>query len=1245
MDHRRYAEPPNQQDSTLCQILQEAQHRWLRPTEVCEILHNYRKFKLTPDPPQKPQSGSLFLFDRKALRYFRKDGHNWRKKKDGKTIREAHERLKAGSVEVLHCYYAHGEDNENFQRRSYWMLQTNEHIVLVHYREVKEGNRNGMRSPNSYSTDRASSLGNSHMIAASSPQTSPLVSPRACSPNTGTEWNGRTNSYSTDLVSSFGNSHVIAASSPQTSPLVSPRACSPNTSTEWNGHTYSPECDEPESSDDTDQCFLQELEPNISQRFDGMSGIAGANSRNLLHCASFSEHPAVQAEKDPTYLYNVDGASTMHGAVSDLIATRRILPKQLNGTIVPPGGFDLLEWCELLKYGKDCGVPGSYGVSDREIMYSASQTDLLEERKTQQHQNGLSDRQLIYSASQADLLEQRKSQPHQNGGGILSTSSLGASYGHRDSTTVTSEGLGSIKGQIGPLCPVTEACQQTDLQDFTELGSLKVSSEMLSDLTSNLHPVNMENLSTHQMAKHNFNVVRWGAVLEQLDDNVHGQNGIYGGIESAFQSEPPQAQPKSSQTYCEDKQPFHTEHEVVAFDASNNKETSQVQSYSHIFKDFQADTPSQHEERDSFKKLDSFGRWISQEIGGDADNPLLSVSSDSATYWASALDDQSTVDEVSSLAQQMQLDIGLIPLQSPEQCFIITDFSPESAFSTIETKVLVTGTFLDTVKDPSQCKWSVMFGDVEVSAEILQPGVFRCNAPPYAPGRVPLYITQNNRIACSNVKEFEYHTESSVSSHQFSIESLEARRVNKKDMLFQIRLARMLSSGSLGASRSLGNTSDEAKTSKNDLNSLICYEEWEEMEDQLTESGSLSVNFKEKLIQKLLKEKLQIWLSRKALEEGKGASVLDDHGLGVLHMGAALGYTWTIAPILAAGVNINFRDSRGWTALHWAAHFGREAMVVELLAAGAAAGAKTDPTKKCPAGQTPADLASGEQHKGIAGYLAESSLTSHLSSLNLKAGMVGSPTSLTGDIAVETVSERTIVQLGVVGSEDQLSLQDSLAAIRNATQAAARIHSVFRADSFRKKQESVRLQEDEYGISNEQARYIVAAQKTHRSIAGYGDDRDSDSAAISIQRTFRGWKGRRDFLIFRQRIVKIQAHFRGHQVRKKYRNIVWTVGIVEKAILRWRRKGKGLRGFCADGTAQNGTMVEQVTNDGDDDFLKAGRKQTEIGLEKAVARVRSMARSPEARDQYRRLLESYQKTKVQGESHAHEDVSMCITDQ
>lgn len=42
--------------------------------------------------------GTIILYDRKMLRNFRKDGHNWKKKKDGKTVKEAHEHLK-----VRHC--------------------------------------------------------------------------------------------------------------------------------------------------------------------------------------------------------------------------------------------------------------------------------------------------------------------------------------------------------------------------------------------------------------------------------------------------------------------------------------------------------------------------------------------------------------------------------------------------------------------------------------------------------------------------------------------------------------------------------------------------------------------------------------------------------------------------------------------------------------------------------------------------------------------------------------------------------------------------------------------------------------------------------------------------------------------------------------------------------------------------------------------------------------------------------------
>jgi len=91
-------------------------------------------------------------------------------------------------------------------------------------------------------------------------------------------------------------------------------------------------------------------------------------------------------------------------------------------------------------------------------------------------------------------------------------------------------------------------------------------------------------------------------------------------------------------------------------------------------------------------------------------------------------------------------------------------------------------------------------------------------------------------------------------------------------------------------------------------------------------------------------------------------------------------------------------------------------------------------------------------------------------------------------------------------------------------------------------------------------------------------------------------------------------------VRKHYKKIVWTVLVVEKAILRWRRKGSGLRGFRSEGLIEGPSMQSQPSKEDDYDFLKEGRKQTEARLEKALARVKSMVQYPEARDQYRRLL-------------------------
>ena len=47
--------------------------------------------------------GTFYMFNRRATRFFRKDGHDWRKKADGKTVKETHEKLKVCIIVHLCC--------------------------------------------------------------------------------------------------------------------------------------------------------------------------------------------------------------------------------------------------------------------------------------------------------------------------------------------------------------------------------------------------------------------------------------------------------------------------------------------------------------------------------------------------------------------------------------------------------------------------------------------------------------------------------------------------------------------------------------------------------------------------------------------------------------------------------------------------------------------------------------------------------------------------------------------------------------------------------------------------------------------------------------------------------------------------------------------------------------------------------------------------------------------------------------
>ncbi|KAF5939949.1 hypothetical protein HYC85_021116 [Camellia sinensis] len=258
----------------------------------------------------------------------------------------------------------------------------------------------------------------------------------------------------------------------------------------------------------------------------------------------------------------------------------------------------------------------------------------------------------------------------------------------------------------------------------------------------------------------------------------------------------------------------------------------------------------------------------------------------------------------------------------------------------------------------------------------------------------------------------------------------------------------------------------------------------------------------------------------------------------------------------------------------------REKIVATLIASGASAGAVTDPNSRDPIGKTPASIAATFGHKGLAGYLSEVALTSHLSSLTLKESELSKGSA---DVEAEN-AVNSISQMSLSINEDQLSLKDTLAAVRNATQAASRIQAAFRAHSFRKRQQREAASVDEYGILSNEIPELS-------SKLAFRNARDYNTAALSIQKKYRGWKGRKDFLAIRHKVVKIQAHVRGHQVRKQYKIICWAVSVLEKVIIRWRRKGVGLRGFRPE-------MESIDESDDEEDILKAevGAAESEITL-------------------------------------------------
>jgi hypothetical protein len=192
----------------------------------------------------------------------------------------------------------------------------------------------------------------------------------------------------------------------------------------------------------------------------------------------------------------------------------------------------------------------------------------------------------------------------------------------------------------------------------------------------------------------------------------------------------------------------------------------------------------------------------------------------------------------------------------------------------------------------------------------------------------------------------------------------------------------------------------------------------------------------------------------------------------------------------------------------------REETVIALVKLGASPGAIEDPTSAFPRGQKAADLASSRGHKGIAGYLAEADLTSQLSMLTVNENDVY---NIATTAAVDSTFESVDSDSSYLTMDEQHGLKESLAAFRKSAHAAALIQEAFRAKSFCQRQ----LTKSSDDISEDVLNVVADSLNKVQKIGHFEDY--LHFAALRIQKKYRGWKGRKDFLKTRNRIIKIQV--------------------------------------------------------------------------------------------------------------------------
>ncbi|CAD6197552.1 unnamed protein product [Caenorhabditis auriculariae] len=109
-------------------------YKWNTNQEIADVLYAAATHPqwVSTHQVQLAATGTQILLSRFDGSWFKNDGFLWRRRKEGKLIREDHMKLKVNKQEVISANYAHSAVVPTFHRRVYWLTHS-PNYVLVHY--------------------------------------------------------------------------------------------------------------------------------------------------------------------------------------------------------------------------------------------------------------------------------------------------------------------------------------------------------------------------------------------------------------------------------------------------------------------------------------------------------------------------------------------------------------------------------------------------------------------------------------------------------------------------------------------------------------------------------------------------------------------------------------------------------------------------------------------------------------------------------------------------------------------------------------------------------------------------------------------------------------------------------------------------------------------------------------------------------------------------------------------------------